>query len=81
MTTKKIILTLPEPILKILKKEKKKFAYNTIQEIIVEALRDKFFRAIPKTTKKRGRPRGIRPERIITRKNLFVKKGGEIVDI
>ena len=79
MVTKKIILTIPEPIFRILEKEKKKYAYNTIQELIVEALRDKYLREVPKT--KKGRPKKILPERIITRKKLFVKKGGEIVKI
>ncbi len=79
MATKKIILTLPEPIFKILEKEKKKYAYNTIQEIVVEALRDKYLRTIYRT--KKGRPKKINPQRIITRDKLFVKKGGEVVDV
>jgi len=74
MDTKKIILTLPRPILKKLEQDKKKFAYNSIQERITEILRNKYFRELSGGTK-RGRPKKIRPENILTRKKIFSKKG------
>ncbi len=43
MTSKKITLSIPEPILNKLKDEKKKYAYSSIQEIIVDILRNKFY--------------------------------------
>ncbi len=57
MTQKKITLALPEPMIKKLEEEKKKFAYESVQEIIKEVLREKFFRQSRETGSKRGRPK------------------------
>lgn len=57
MTQKKITLALPEPMLKKLEEEKNKFAYESVQEIIKEILREKFFRQSKETGSKRGRPK------------------------
>jgi len=71
---KGIFLTLPEPVIKKLEQEKEKFAYSSIQEIIAETLRNKYFRE-SLTRTKRGRPRKIREEDILTRKRIFSKRG------
>jgi hypothetical protein len=50
-----IFLMLPESMLERLKKEKENFSYDSIQEVIKEVLRDKFFRQPRKGESKRGR--------------------------
>ncbi len=74
MEGKKIILTLSGPVFEKLGAEKKKFGYSTIQEIINEVLRDKFFRESAPGVKK-GRPRKIDGVDIVSRKKIFSKKG------
>jgi hypothetical protein len=74
MESKKIILTLSEPVFEKLGSEKKKFGYSTIQEIINELLRDKFFRESAPGVKK-GRPRKIDGVDIVSRKKIFSKDG------
>lgn len=54
---KGLFLTLPEPMMKKLEEEKKKFVYESVQEIIKEVLREKFFRQSKETGSKRGRPK------------------------
>ena len=79
MPSEKILLSIPEPILKKLKEEKQKYAYTSIQEIIIDALRDKFyFQKGKKEKTKRGRPRKLNEMKILTRKKIFSKKGEPI---
>ena len=44
MGSKKITLSVPEQILNKLNEEKKKYAYSSVQEIIVAILRDRFYK-------------------------------------
>ena len=74
MESRKITLTIPEPIFKKLENEKKKYAFLSVQEIIVDSLRDKYFRVFMGKSRK-GRPRKIREEKLITKKKIFDKKG------
>ncbi|MBT3397990.1 hypothetical protein HOA55_01355 [archaeon] len=74
MESKKIILTLSGPVFDKLKSERDKFGYSTIQEIINELLRDKFFRESAPGVKK-GRPRKIDGVDIVSRKKIFSKNG------
>tara|TARA_Y100000310_G_scaffold321461_1_gene379123 strand:+ start:511 stop:753 length:243 start_codon:yes stop_codon:yes gene_type:complete len=75
----RILLSVPDPILKKLEAEMEKYAYSSLQEVIVDALRDKFyFQAGKKEKTKRGRPKKIREEKILTRKKIFSKKGEPI---
>ncbi|MBI4447872.1 hypothetical protein HY643_02735 [Candidatus Woesearchaeota archaeon] len=73
----KIFLTIPEPILKKLREEMKKYAYTNMQEAIVDILRDKFYSKI-EGKKKLGRPIKINEEKVLTRKKIFSKKGIKI---
>ena len=75
---KRILLSVPEQILKKLEAEKEKYAYSSIQEVILEALRDKLFVEAEPEKETRGRPKKIREEKIITRKKIFSKKGEPI---
>jgi len=78
---RKIILTIPEQMVKILLKEKEKYIYNSIQEIILETLRNKYVKSNSNSRTKRGRPKKTNPEDVLSRRNIFVKKGGEVVDV
>lgn len=78
MASKKIILSVPENIMKKLKYEKVAYSYNSIQEIILEALREKYFRQKEKSAETRGRPRKLDEARILTAKKIFSKKGVKI---
>jgi metal-responsive CopG/Arc/MetJ family transcriptional regulator len=75
---KKLLLSIPDQILSKLENEQKKYAYSSLQEVIVDALRDKFFFQAGKETTKRGRPKKIREAKILTRKKIFSKKGEPI---
>jgi len=76
---KRVLLSIPDPIMGKLVNEKQKYAYSSIQEIIVDILRDKFyFQAGKKEKTKRGRPKKIREEKILTRKKIFDKEGEPI---
>ena len=76
MASKKILLTIPGPIFKILKKEMEKYAYTSTQELILEILRDKYFRQLK--SKKRGRPKKMDETRLWRRKKIFDKDGERI---
>ena len=79
MASQKLTLSIPEPILNKLKQEKQKYAYTSIQEIIIDALRDKFyFQKGKKEKTKRGRPRKLNEMKTLTRKKIFSKKGEPI---
>lgn len=75
---KKVLLSVPDQILKKLEAEKEKYAYSSIQEVILEVLRDKLFVADEPEKETRGRPKKIREEKILTRKKIFGKKGEPI---
>ena len=79
METQQIKLTLPAPVFQKLEQEKKKFAYSSIQEIINEVLRNKFFREHLKGASKRGRPKKIDETKVLTRQGkIFSKKGAPV---
>ena len=75
---KKVLLSIPEPILKKLESEKEKYAYSSIQEVIVQLLRDSLFVETEPSYETRGRPKKIREEKILSRKKIFSKKGEPI---
>ena len=70
MSVKKVTLTIPEPMFRVLEKERQKFMYHSVQEIILEALRDKFVRYRKKETK-RGRPKKFDLMRVGSAKKIF----------
>lgn len=75
---KKVLLSVPDQILKKLEAEKQKYAYTSIQEVILEALRDRLFIEAERAVETRGRPKKIREEKILTRKKIFSKRGEPI---
>ncbi|MFH1358930.1 MAG: hypothetical protein ABIH37_03525 [archaeon] len=80
-TVKQIKLTMPDEMLNKLKLERDKFAYNTVQEIILELIRDKFFKnpAIGET--KLGRPKKPDYDKALGMRKIFTRKGGELVEV
>ena len=75
---KRILLSVPDQILKKLEAEKQKYAYSSLQEVILEALRGRLFIEAVPTAETRGRPKKIREEKILTRKKIFSNKGEPI---
>ena len=75
---KRILLSVPEPILNKLEAEKKKYAYSSIQEVILEVLRGKLFVSEEPEKETRERPKKIKEEKILTRKKIFGKEGEPI---
>lgn len=71
----RITLRLPEPIYNKLRAQLKLYAYTSVQEVIIDALREKYFRQSRVTGGKRGRPRKINEFRIMARKKIFGKRG------
>lgn len=78
MASIKLTLSVPEQIFKQLDRKKKDYAYASVQELIIEMLRDQLYYKKKKKTETRGRPKKIREEKIITRKKIFSKKGEPI---
>lgn len=78
-TKKHIKLTIPERMFQILEKERKKYIYDSVQELILEAIRDKFVRYRKKEPgKKRGRPRKGSDLDFLKRKKIFDEQGEAI---
>ncbi len=75
MASKNIMLAVPEQIFKILKNEKENLGYSSVQELILEALREKYFKN-KKEKESRGRPKKIDETEILSRKRIFSKRGG-----
>ncbi len=73
--TQKILLSLPDAMYNKLKAELKVFSYSSVQEVVIDALHDKYFRhtqAVPGA--KRGRPREMNEYdrlKILKRKKIF----------
>lgn len=80
MVSDRITLRIPEPILKRLNAEKQKYAYTSIQEVILELLRDKLFieQGSDHEKETRGRPKKIDEQNILTRRKIFSKRGERI---
>ncbi|MEK6825460.1 MAG: hypothetical protein AABY00_01605 [Nanoarchaeota archaeon] len=78
--SQKITLTLPDPLLKHLQREQHTFSYFSLQEIIIETLRERFMRTAPQNAlgKKRGRPQEFDEMSMLSRKHVFSKKGKDI---
>ena len=78
MASEKLILTIPEQIFKKVKEEKEKFSYSSVQQVIIDILRDKYLKEMKK--EKRGRPKKLDEMKILTRKKIF-GEDGEIVKL
>ena len=66
----KVLLSIPEVLLRELKEEKEKYAYSSVQEVVMDTLRDKFLK-----NKKSGKGRKrFSEERVLFRKKVFGKE-------
>ena len=74
MVSKKIIVSMPEAMYDKLQVEKKKLAYVSVQEIILELLRDKYFK--PKS--RRGRPKKVDEDIILGKRRVFSREGVKV---
>ena len=86
MSSKKITLSVPEQILKELNKEKQRYTYTSIQQVIIQMLRDQLYMKqkdkAAKTTTNKGRPRKFDEMRFLTRKKpIFVGDKGEAINL
>ncbi len=68
--SEKIILTIPIKLLKKLKEEKNRFAYQSIQSIILEALRERYYKKKTEGKSNRGRPPELDLLKAASRKSL-----------
>jgi len=76
---KRIFLTIPTRMFKILEKEREKYIYDSVQELILEAIRDKYVRYRKREGgSKRGRPKKPSDLGFLKRKKIFSKTGEPI---
>ncbi|MFH1430976.1 MAG: hypothetical protein ABIG37_00720 [Nanoarchaeota archaeon] len=79
MNKKIIKLTIPTRMFKILEKEREKYIYNSVQELILEAIREKYVRNRKKQgSSKRGRPKQGNDLDFLKRKKIFSTTGKPI---
>ena len=74
-------LTVPDALFERVRKEKQMFGYGTIQEVINEVLRNKFFRTNIKKKNKVGRPRKMDETKLITRHGKIFSKEGVPIEV
>ncbi|MEK6825743.1 MAG: hypothetical protein AABY00_03075 [Nanoarchaeota archaeon] len=74
---KGVYLQLPEKILKKLKEEQESQGYYSLQEVVLHAVREHYFRPLSGSSSgvALGRPKKIDLKDIPGRKNIFSKKG------
>ena len=76
MDAKKVMLTMSDALFRKIEGEKKKFGYSSVQEVMNEVLRDRFFRVLVGGKSKAGRPRKFDETKLITRQGkIFSRKG------
>lgn len=76
--SRKILLTITEKMFKTLNNEKNKYMYNTIQEVVLAAVRSKYLKYNNHSETKKGKLRKIDPSNILFRKKAFSKSGKKI---
>ena len=71
---RQIHLYVSEQIYRKLRAQLKIYAFDSVQEVIIDALREKYFRQLRTLSGgKRGRPRKLDEFRIMARKKIFRK--------
>lgn len=70
--TKKVLLSLPDAMYRKLQQQLKLFSYTSVQEVILNAIREKYFKQNHTPTgNKRGRPKEQNLAMVMTRKKIF----------
>ena len=78
----KITLTIPEPLAKKIKAEKEQDSYFSLQEVILNTLRQKYHTTTTNNnTTRAGRPKRFHPEDLLTKKRIFTKRGTGRIDL
>ncbi len=71
-----MMLTMSGSLFGKIEKEMKMFGYSSVQEVMNEVLRDRFFRVRVPGKSKAGRPRKLDETKLITRHGkIFSRKG------
>jgi len=68
--SERIILTIPKKLFNKLREEKNRFSYQSIQSIILEALRERYYKKKTEGKSRRGRPPELDLVKIATRKSF-----------
>jgi len=68
--SERIILTIPKKLFQKLKEEKNRFSYQSIQSIILEALRERYYKKKTEGKSRRGRPPELDLVKIASRKSF-----------
>lgn len=79
--TKQVKLTLSDELFGKIEREKETFGYLTIQEVMNEILRNKFFRLRVPGKSKAGRPRKFDETKAITRHGKIFSSSGKAVEV
>lgn len=80
MKTTRVMLSVPEPMLAKLSEVQKEYCYPSMQQTILQILRDSLFTqkdALSEGTKK-GRPKKMDENRIMAKTRIFDRKGKSI---
>ena len=77
---KRILMSVPDRMLKKLEAEKEKYAYSSLQEVMLQMLREKMFMEDDKK-ETRGRPKKLDEKAILTGKNKMWDKNGVRIPI
>lgn len=78
---KQIKLTMSDELFKKIEKEMRTFGYGSVQEVMNEVLRDKFFRIRVTGKSKAGRPRKLDETKLITRHSKIFSKKGKPIEV
>jgi len=81
METKKVMLTMSGALFKKIEKEMRIFGYGSVQEVMNEVLRDKFFRTRVAGKSKAGRPRKLDETKLITRHGRIFSRKGKAIEV
>jgi len=68
--SERIILTIPKKLFNKLREEKNRFSYQSIQSIILEALRERYYKKKTEGKSRRGRPPELDLVKIASRKSF-----------
>lgn len=71
-----LVISLPPKLAKRLERYRENYSYNTLEEVIIDILRE---RLLVKEAGSKGRPRRLREEELLTRTRVFSKNGSPII--
>jgi len=78
---KRILVSVPDRMMKKLEAEKERCAYFSLQEVILQILRERMFKEDDKKKETRGRPKKLDEKKILTGKGKIWDKNGVRIPI